>query len=40
MSLTPEQIQANYQKHLKIIDTYIGDRKDSIKSMIKHMEET
>ena len=40
MSLTPEQIQANYQKHLKIIDTYIGERKDSIKSMINHMEET
>ena len=40
MSLTPEQIQANYQKHLKIIDNYIGDRKDSIKSMINHMEET
>ena len=40
MSLTPEQIQANYKKHLKIIDTYIGDRKDSVKSMISHMEET
>ena len=40
MSLTPEQIQANYQKHLKIIETYIGDRKDSIISMINHMEET
>ena len=40
MSITAEKIQANYDKHLKIIDTYIGDRKESIKSMIKHMEDT
>ena len=40
MSLTAEKIQANYEKHLKIIDTYIGDRKDSIKEMLSHMEET
>jgi len=40
MSLSAEKIQANYQKHLKIIDTYIGDRKDSIKEMISHMEDT
>jgi len=40
MSLPAEKIQANYEKHIKIIDTYIGDRKDSIKSMINHMEET
>ena len=40
MSLTAEKIQTNYQKHLKIIDTYIGDRKDSIKEMISHMEDT
>jgi len=40
MSLSAEQIQKNYEKHLKIVDTYIGDRKDSIKSMINHMEET
>lgn len=39
MSLTAEKIQTNYQKHLKIIDTYIGDRKDSIKEMISHMED-
>ena len=39
MSLTAEKIQTNYQKHLKIIDTYIGDRKDSIKEMLSHMEE-
>ena len=40
MSLSAEKIQKNYEKHLKIIDTYIGDRKDSIKEMISHMEET
>jgi len=40
MSLSAEKIQANYEKHLKIIDTYIGDRKDSIKEMLSHMEET
>ena len=40
MSLTAEQISKNYQKHLKIIDTYIGDRAESIKSMLTHMEET
>lgn len=40
MSLSAETIQKNYDKHLKIIDTYIGERKESIKSMIKHMEDT
>ena len=39
MSLTAEKIQKNYDKHLKIVDTYIGDRKDSIKSMMTHMED-
>lgn len=39
MSLSAEKIQKNYEKHLKIVDTYIGDRKDVIKSMISHMEE-
>ncbi len=38
--LEAEKIQKNYEKHLKIIDTYITDRKDSVISMIKHMEET
>jgi hypothetical protein len=37
--LTAEKIEKNYQKHLKIIDTYIGDRKEACLSMIKHMEE-
>src|SRR5210317_1621030 len=40
MSLSAEKIQSNYEKHLKIVDTYIGDRKDSIKEMISHMEDT
>jgi len=39
MSLSAEQIQSNYKKHFKIIDTYLGDRKDSVKDMLKHMEE-
>ena len=38
--LEAEKIEKNYEKHLKIIDTYITDRKDAVKSMIKHMEET
>jgi hypothetical protein len=38
--LQAEQIQKNYEKHLKIIDHYIGDRKESIISMLKHMEDT
>ena len=39
MALTAEAIQKNYAKHLKIIDTYIGDRKDKVMSMVNHMEE-
>jgi len=38
--LQAEQIQKNYEKHLKIIDHYIGDRKEDILSMLKHMEDT
>ena len=40
MSLSAEKIQKNYEKHLKIIETYITDRKEACISMIKHMEET
>jgi hypothetical protein len=40
MALSAEQIQSNYEKHFKIIDMYIGDRKDSIKAMLNHMEDT
>lgn len=39
MALTAEQIQKNYDKHLKIIDTYITDRKDLVLSMLKSMED-
>ena len=38
--LSAEKIQKNYEKHLKIIETYIGDRKEQVLTMIKHMEET
>ena len=34
-----EEIQKNYDKHLKIIDTYITERKDNVMAMLKHMEE-
>ena len=40
MSLTAEQIAKNYEKHNKIIDHYIGDRKDSIKTMLNDLEDT
>lgn len=38
--LQAEQIQKNYEKHIKIINHYIGERKDDVLSMIKHMEDT
>lgn len=40
MSLSAELIAKNYEKHLKIIEHYIGDRKDSIKNMLKDLEDT
>ena len=40
MSLTAEKIAKNYEKHLKIVDTYITDRKDQVKAMLTKMEET
>ena len=40
MALSAEDISKNYQKHLKIIDTYIGDRKVKVLDMLKHLEET
>lgn len=39
MSLTKEQIQKNYEKHLKIVETYITDRKDKVLSMIDSFQE-
>ena len=40
MALSAEDISKNYEKHLKIIDTYITDRKDSVLAMLKAMEDT
>ena len=37
--LQAEQILENYQKHLQIVDTYIGDRKDAVKSMLDTLGE-
>ena len=38
--LNAEQIQNNYEKHLKIIEHYLGDRVNAVKEMLKHMEDT
>ena len=39
--LEAEQIQKNYEKHLKIIETYLSeDRVTQVKGMLNHMEET
>ena len=37
MSLSAEQIQANFEKHHKIINHYLGDRKDSVLSMLESL---
>ncbi len=37
--LSAENIQKNYEKHVNIINHYIGDRKDAVLSMLKHMED-
>ena len=39
MALQAEKIHSNYEKHLKIIDHYIGDRKESCKKLIEHLGE-
>ena len=39
MSLTKEKIQENYEKHLKIVKNYIGDRQDKVLSMIDAWQE-
>lgn len=38
--LTAEQIQENWTQHVKIIDHYIQDRKESVMNMLNHMQET
>ena len=35
--LQAEKIQKNYEKHLKIVDTYITDRKEAVKIMISYI---
>jgi len=39
MSLTKEKIQENYEKHIKIVKNYIGDRQDKVLSMIDAWQE-
>ena len=39
MSLKAEKIHSNYEKHLKIVDHYITDRKDKCKKLIEHLGE-
>jgi hypothetical protein len=39
MSLTAEQILKNYEKHLKIVDHYISERKDKVKALLEHLGE-
>ena len=40
MSLTAEKIAKNYEKHLKIVDTYITDRKDQVLALLSSLEDT
>lgn len=35
--LTAEKIQNNYEKHLKIVDNYITNRKEAVKIMISYI---
>lgn len=37
--LSAEEIEKNYNTHLKIVETYITDRKDKVLSMINTLEE-
>lgn len=37
--LSAEQIQKNWDKHLKIVDHYISERKDSVKFMLEQLSE-
>ena len=40
MSISAEKIKSNWEKHLKIVDTYITDRKDQVKTMLESLEWT
>ena len=37
--LTAEQIQKNWEKHLKIVDHYITDRKNEVNLMLEHLSD-
>ena len=37
--LQAEQILKNFEKHQKIVDHYITDRKDAVKSLLDHLGE-
>jgi len=37
--LEAEKIQGNWEKHIKIVDHYITDRKDQVKAMLDHLSE-
>ena len=39
MNPTAEQIQKNWEKHLKIVDHYIKDRKNDVNSMLEDLSE-
>ena len=39
MSLTAEKIASNYEKHLKIVETYITDRKDQVLALLTSLED-
>ena len=38
--LTAEQIEKNWEKHLKIVDHYITDRKNEVNLMLEHLSDT
>jgi len=41
MNLTAEQIQKNWEKHLKIVDTFItGQRKEKLKALYVSLADT
>ena len=39
MSITAEKIASNYEKHLKIVETYITDRKDQVLALLSSLED-
>ena len=39
MSISADKIQLNWEKHLKIVDTYLTTRKDQVKTMLDSLSE-